>query len=111
MIRRPPRSTLFPYTTLFRSQALRGKISLGVANAVVGGTDLHDDVAAALEMKRREPSLARVHPAAGVRRASRQRAHRGLRNRPEAHAADVDDRFCEEGLLAKILADRERRRR
>src|SRR5256885_9755165 len=24
MIRRPPRSTLFPYTTLFRSQKLRG---------------------------------------------------------------------------------------
>src|SRR3989442_9523289 len=24
MIRRPPRSTLFPYTTLFRSQATRG---------------------------------------------------------------------------------------
>src|SRR2546425_7832758 len=24
MIRRPPRSTLFPYTTLFRSQSLRG---------------------------------------------------------------------------------------
>src|SRR3712207_7223913 len=26
MIRRPPRSTLFPYTTLFRSLALAGKI-------------------------------------------------------------------------------------
>src|SRR3712207_7096892 len=25
MIRRPPRSTLFPYTTLFRSQVLRGR--------------------------------------------------------------------------------------
>src|SRR2546429_6556713 len=25
MIRRPPRSTLFPYTTLFRSQQLRGR--------------------------------------------------------------------------------------
>src|SRR5256885_13039835 len=25
MIRRPPRSTLFPYTTLFRSHALRGR--------------------------------------------------------------------------------------
>src|SRR3712207_7883137 len=25
MIRRPPRSTLFPYTTLFRSPALRGE--------------------------------------------------------------------------------------
>src|SRR5690349_24218629 len=24
MIRRPPRSTLFPYTTLFRSESLRG---------------------------------------------------------------------------------------
>src|SRR3712207_8655858 len=27
MIRRPPRSTLFPYTTLFRSHPLRGTIS------------------------------------------------------------------------------------
>src|SRR3712207_8088447 len=26
MIRRPPRSTLFPYTTLFRSDAQRGRI-------------------------------------------------------------------------------------
>src|SRR2546426_5202893 len=25
MIRRPPRSTLFPYTTLFRSRSLQGK--------------------------------------------------------------------------------------
>src|SRR5258708_20372688 len=31
MIRRPPRSTLFPYTTLFRSNALRE------SNWVVGG--------------------------------------------------------------------------
>src|SRR5436305_8885057 len=27
MIRRPPRSTLFPYTTLFRSHRLRGALS------------------------------------------------------------------------------------
>src|SRR5690348_18466805 len=27
MIRRPPRSTLFPYTTLFRSASERGKMS------------------------------------------------------------------------------------
>src|SRR2546426_4198234 len=26
MIRRPPRSTLFPYTTLFRSEALEGEL-------------------------------------------------------------------------------------
>src|SRR2546422_6053017 len=37
MIRRPPRSTLFPYTTLFRSQALdhRGRIVQGSAQLAV----------------------------------------------------------------------------
>src|SRR3712207_7973833 len=48
MIRRPPRSTLFPYTTLFRSQALAphaaeeplaGRILPGCA---VGGAQHHD---------------------------------------------------------------------
>src|SRR5256886_6065144 len=31
MIRRPPRSTLFPYTTLFRSRVNSGKADVGVA--------------------------------------------------------------------------------
>src|SRR5256885_8494881 len=31
MIRRPPRSTLFPYTTLFRSEAEAGLPSLGAS--------------------------------------------------------------------------------
>src|SRR3989449_8472317 len=30
MIRRPPRSTLFPYTTLFRSQQLQAERGLGL---------------------------------------------------------------------------------
>src|SRR5947207_5102279 len=34
MIRRPPRSTLFPYTTLFRSRDLAGALSAG-ADALV----------------------------------------------------------------------------
>src|SRR3712207_9160143 len=29
MIRRPPRSTLFPYTTLFRSGDVRGPVNIG----------------------------------------------------------------------------------
>src|SRR3712207_7844475 len=29
MIRRPPRSTLFPYTTLFRSQTMRALVLVG----------------------------------------------------------------------------------
>src|SRR3712207_8347768 len=35
MIRRPPRSTLFPYTTLFRSERAVGSPDLGIA-ALVG---------------------------------------------------------------------------
>src|SRR5260370_22992204 len=37
MIRRPPRSTLFPYTTLFRSR----EASLSGADGVVGSAKLH----------------------------------------------------------------------
>src|SRR3712207_7826705 len=35
MIRRPPRSTLFPYTTLFRSTGIVFGLSLSVASTVV----------------------------------------------------------------------------
>src|SRR5437899_4667791 len=35
MIRRPPRSTLFPYTTLFRSLALRNSIAVLMAALAV----------------------------------------------------------------------------
>src|SRR2546429_3448288 len=41
MIRRPPRSTLFPYTTLFRSYL--GRL-LGRVLVESGGSDLLDDV-------------------------------------------------------------------
>src|SRR2546426_7926088 len=34
MIRRPPRSTLFPYTTLFRSWAAAGVVAVGSAVAL-----------------------------------------------------------------------------
>src|SRR2546422_6273984 len=36
MIRRPPRSTLFPYTTLFRSRRVRGRRVAGITAAVEG---------------------------------------------------------------------------
>src|SRR3712207_7997485 len=43
MIRRPPRSTLFPYTTLFRSEAgliLRQAKERGMAVTLIGGDAL-----------------------------------------------------------------------
>src|SRR5690349_23479350 len=36
MIRRPPRSTLFPYTTLFRSRVFESGVSNGSGEAVAG---------------------------------------------------------------------------
>src|SRR3989449_7077797 len=44
MIRRPPRSTLFPYTTLFRSAAEPGieEVAQGVAHDVEGEHGQHD---------------------------------------------------------------------
>src|SRR2546428_9864232 len=46
MIRRPPRSTLFPYTTLFRSQLFPGIVGYDetvipqIANAIISGHDM-----------------------------------------------------------------------
>src|SRR3712207_7650531 len=43
MIRRPPRSTLFPYTTLFRSG--RGRRHVGGEHRLAGGDVVLDDLA------------------------------------------------------------------
>src|SRR2546430_11639817 len=40
MIRRPPRSTLFPYTTLFRSQGGSNQVVVGVMGTGGRGTSL-----------------------------------------------------------------------
>src|SRR2546427_5329812 len=47
MIRRPPRSTLFPYTTLFRSQACRDDAALFLGLNVIEGKIVYPAVAEA----------------------------------------------------------------
>src|SRR3712207_7545677 len=77
MIRRPPRSTLFPYTTLFRSAALEMRLREGAALAV----DDHRPVEqAALERRALDDlpvlvvddGLAFEHAAAEVRTLDRK---------------------------------------
>src|SRR5256886_6281794 len=41
MIRRPPRSTLFPYTTLFRSRRRTDVLDVGILRFVVPSLDRH----------------------------------------------------------------------
>src|SRR3712207_7736095 len=62
MIRRPPRSTLFPYTTLFRSSAARRG-----SRRAAGPTDGGDRRRAIPEVRRRD---GRVFPRALLRRRS-----------------------------------------
>src|SRR5690349_23306272 len=48
MLRRPPRSTLFPYTTLFRSRQLAHRIRVGLdtgAEALVGQVQVGQQLA------------------------------------------------------------------
>src|SRR2546430_4869612 len=62
MIRRPPRSTLFPYTTLFRSQK---------AAAAANGAEAPGELAAA-EAGRAEESAAAEEEAAGSEEIDRK---------------------------------------
>src|SRR5258708_25907373 len=62
MIRRPPRSTLFPYTTLFRSSAIEDHKT----RAQAWFEHLRDDICAAFE-KLEDEAPADLYPAAAGR--------------------------------------------
>src|SRR5258708_24939911 len=58
MIRRPPRSTLFPYTTLFRSRAKKSGFVCGVKYYPAGATT--NSAAGVTRIERVYPALAAV---------------------------------------------------
>src|SRR2546429_5790125 len=65
MIRRPPRSTLFPYTTLFRSEVANVLAEMKLDVVCLAGGMLHDvveDTPTTIERVRQEfgPEVARI---------------------------------------------------
>src|SRR2546426_3577805 len=64
MIRRPPRSTLFPYTTLFRSRVTR-------SGALPGRVLSHRPVRPARRAGRGEPAVHRAYPGKQDRKSTR----------------------------------------
>src|SRR5258707_7219984 len=74
MIRRPPRSTLFPYTTLFRSVAdNRGPVVARVARRIhltAGGPEIH---AAGVERIDGHRVAQHVHVAVALRQTTGER--------------------------------------
>src|SRR5258708_21715319 len=88
MIRRPPRSTLFPYTTLFRS------VGADVARAGVAVQQL------ALILLRQQ--LALVDADAG------RRAEEGAEDRSEEHTSELQS---PDHLVCRLLLEKKKKRR
>src|SRR2546422_6420178 len=83
MIRRPPRSTLFPYTTLFRSRLCW----TGPAHRPAGGFEIHRARARA----GRNPGQPRPHP--------------GIHARSEEHTSELQSRLH---LVCRLLLEKKK---
>src|SRR3712207_8547600 len=95
MIRRPPRSTLFPYTTLFRSHR-RGRARSG---AGAGGA-VRDDVAVPGEAW---PRFARAAAAARGVRAGGGRGGGARARRSEEHTSELQSR---QYIVCRLLLEK-----
>src|SRR3712207_8677660 len=94
MIRRPPRSTLFPYTTLFRSPALADEVHAGEQRPVRDEVELADLLVqrhAAKEVFDLTAEIVR-----GLRERNRRRERRGeegqSEERSEEHTSELQSR-------------------
>src|SRR3712207_7036090 len=87
MIRRPPRSTLFPYTTLFRSRVAGGRTVRPRGEA----TDT------------REPRLLQVQGDGAVPRLHRIPGNPGQERRSEEHTSELQSR---QYLVCRLLLEK-----
>src|SRR3712207_8022016 len=97
MIRRPPRSTLFPYTTLFRSNVL---LATGVKDR---GTDLPDVYEAV------QKGLIRICPICDGYEVSDQAVGvigRGDKVRSEEHTSELQSR---QYLVCRLLLEKKKK--
>src|SRR2546422_7055689 len=89
MIRRPPRSTLFPYTTLFRSEVGRR----------AGGDSLR--------IRKRGRKRIRRHGSAGIDREQQRKGDAGReRHRSEEHTSELQSRLH---LVCRLLLEKKKK--
>src|SRR5258707_6942510 len=91
MIRRPPRSTLFPYTTLFRSEILRPLLRSPnpLPTGILASTRLTDQ---------ERTEIARRRPGAACRRSA-------ATGRSEEHTSELQSR---QYLVCRLLLEKKR---
>src|SRR3712207_6887869 len=101
MIRRPPRSTLFPYPTLFRSGVGKTRLALEVAVAAGGFTDAARFVALA-PLAESERVVAAIARAVGVRQSGGEPLAEILKAslRSEEHTSELQSR---QYLVCRLL--------
>src|SRR2546429_7373671 len=92
MIRRPPRSTLFPYTTLFRSV----RVGAQVGHDQVGQVDRDGQLA-------RDAGEAAARAVQGVPRPGEGGAALGQRLRSEEHTSELQSRLH---LVCRLLLEK-----
>ena len=74
------------------------KVAAGNSDTLVGGANLENDACAALQLRRRQPTLAHVEPNSGVGCALLQRFSSRPRNRAITHTLDVEKQLGDEGV-------------
>src|SRR5689334_24059189 len=101
MLRRQPRSTLFPYTTLFRSRAARGH-----HGDVVEGVGPASALAASdLDLSHRARLSAAAHRAECAGCTAPRRRVRGA-DRSEEHTSELQSQFH---LVCRLLLEKKKK--
>src|SRR3712207_7709471 len=102
MIRRPPRSTLFPYTTLFRSRGAR-RPAAGGGVRTVGGVD--EDVAEVADLLLERERLGHRHVLQAVGLELLERGQPLLLVRSEEHTSELQSR---QYLVCRLLLEKKK---
>src|SRR3989475_6693496 len=104
MIRRPPRSTLFPYTTLFRSRLVLGLLSRGFSLVAQHGAANHAGC------RGRSASAAVANGIA--HHAACQRTQHGARARGAARSEEhTSELQSQSNLVCRLLLEKKKAQR
>src|SRR2546422_8037202 len=96
MIRRPPRSTLFPYTTLFRSH----RLAIAESELAHAGTDLPKEVKAIIPRKAAQEMRRLLEEEEGEPLL-------GFTKRSEEHTSELQSRLH---LVCRLLLEKKKKK-